>query len=136
MYETFEHTADLGLRVRAADLGGLFSEAGRALMTLLVEDPGAVPESRIEHVELSAGRLDDLFRDWLQEMLYLFEARRLVGTTFSCSLSDRTLSATVRGATYDPRRHGGLEQIKAVTYHGLRLERTPEGYQAEVILDV
>src|SRR5689334_13740816 len=32
MYETFEHTADLGLRIRAPDLDTLFAEAGRALL--------------------------------------------------------------------------------------------------------
>ena len=32
MYEHFEHTADLGLRVRAADLDALFAEAAEALV--------------------------------------------------------------------------------------------------------
>ena len=31
MYELFEHTADLGLRVRAADLDSLFNEAAQCL---------------------------------------------------------------------------------------------------------
>ena len=30
MYETFEHTADLGLRIRAASLNALFAEAAEA----------------------------------------------------------------------------------------------------------
>ena len=39
MYETFEHTADLGLRIRADDLNTLFAEAGRALFSVIVENP-------------------------------------------------------------------------------------------------
>ena len=35
MFEVFEHTADLGLRMRAADLSTLFAEAGRALLSVL-----------------------------------------------------------------------------------------------------
>ena len=38
MYETFEHTADLGLRIRAVDLNTLFAEAGQALFETIVED--------------------------------------------------------------------------------------------------
>ena len=38
MYETFEHTADLGLRVRAPDLGQLFTEAAQALLQWLDDD--------------------------------------------------------------------------------------------------
>ncbi len=36
MYEIFEHTADLGLRVRAPDLETLFVEAARALFSVIV----------------------------------------------------------------------------------------------------
>ena len=42
MYETFEHTADLGLRVRAADLDTLFAEAAACLFSAIVEDPATV----------------------------------------------------------------------------------------------
>ena len=42
MYETFEHTADLGLRVRAPDLDTLFAEAAGALFAAIIEDPGTV----------------------------------------------------------------------------------------------
>ena len=53
MYETFEHTADLGLRVRAADLDSLFAEAAQCLFSAIVEDLTTVqPLKRVE-VQLS-----------------------------------------------------------------------------------
>ena len=73
MYETFDHTADLGLRVRAADLSTLFAEAGLALLSSLVEDPGAVrPERRLD-IELPADDVEYLLFDWLKALLYRFE---------------------------------------------------------------
>ena len=42
MYELFEHTADLGLRVIAPDLDTLFAEAGACLFSAVVEDLGTV----------------------------------------------------------------------------------------------
>ena len=36
MYELFDHTADLGLRIRADSLSELFSEAARALFSAIV----------------------------------------------------------------------------------------------------
>ena len=50
MYETFEHTADLGLRIRAADLPSLFADAGRGLFSIIVADLDqhrAAPEWRL-----------------------------------------------------------------------------------------
>ena len=42
MHETFEHTADLGLRIRAADLDMLFVEAAQALFETIVLDLASV----------------------------------------------------------------------------------------------
>ena len=36
----------------------------------------------------------------------------------------------------DPKRHRLLHEIKAITYHGLKVERTARGWQAEVIVDI
>ena len=38
MYETFEHTADVGLRVRAVALNDLFAEAAQGLASLQIAD--------------------------------------------------------------------------------------------------
>jgi SHS2 domain-containing protein len=53
MFETFDHTADLGLRNWAADLNTLFAEAGQALFSTIVEDPASVRPERELKVELS-----------------------------------------------------------------------------------
>ena len=37
MYELFEHTADLGLRVEAQDLDALFRDAAEGLFSIIVE---------------------------------------------------------------------------------------------------
>jgi len=42
----------------------------------------------------------------------------------------------VRGETCDPARHSLAHEVKAVTYHGLAVEQVPDGWRAEVILDI
>ena len=42
MYELFEHTADLGLRIQATTLEELLVEAARGLLAMLVANPGEV----------------------------------------------------------------------------------------------
>ena len=53
MHETFDHTADLGIRVRAADLDTLFAEAATALFSVLVEDLNTVHATIRIEVELT-----------------------------------------------------------------------------------
>jgi SHS2 domain-containing protein len=136
MFEVFDHTADLGLRIQAADLSGLFAEGARALSSVIVSNPDAVEprDSLMLHV---AGRdLEYLFVDWLDELLFLFESKRFLASEFETELDDTGLSATVRGEPCDPARHVLAHEVKAVTYHGLTVEQSSDGWRAEVILDI
>ena len=53
MYELFEHTADLGLRVSAADLDTLFAEAAACLFSGVLEDIDSVRPEQSVTVELA-----------------------------------------------------------------------------------
>jgi len=136
MYETFEHTADLGLRMRAKDLEGLFAEAARALFSVLVADLETVRPLRGVAVSLEERKRDELLHDWLAELLYRFDAERLLLSEFDVHLTGSGLTATARGEPIDPTRHQLDTEVKAVTYHGLKVEPTGDGWLAEVIVDI
>ncbi len=136
MYEHFEHTADLGLRIRAASLEELYAEAGRALTAALVARPDAVQPTQRRTIRLDAAEPDDLLHDWLAELLYLFETERLLFSRFDVSLPSGGLEAAAWGDRADPARHEVEMEIKAITYHGLKLEPDAGGWLAEVIVDL
>lgn len=135
MYEVFEHTADLGLRIRAADKETLFAEAGRALFSIVV-DLAAVQPRQEESIRVDGHELDYLLFDWLNELLYAFETRRMVFCDFAVTLDERGLSAVVRGEPLDPDRHRVDHEVKAITYHGLKVQPDEGGWLAEVIVDI
>jgi SHS2 domain-containing protein len=136
MYETFDHTADVGLRIRADSFEELLIEAGRALVSVLVEDPAAAAPDREETIELAADGPDDLLFDWLSELVFRFATRRFVAREFALDATETKLRARLRGWRFDPARHAGGHEVKAITYHALRVERTDDGWIAEVILDI
>ncbi len=136
MYETFEHTADLGLRVRAPDLDTLFAEAARALFSVLVENPDAVADTLTVEFEIVGDDRELLLFDWLKELLYRFDAERLLFHRFEVHVRPDGLLATVRGELLDRSRHELGHEVKAITYHGLRVEQSAEGWLAEVIVDI
>jgi SHS2 domain-containing protein len=136
MYETFAHTADVGLRVKAPDLNTLFAEAGQGFFTLIVSNLSDVElRSRVEfHI---AGRdLAYLLADWLNELLFVFESRRLLLREFEVTVDPDGLKAVARGETVDEGRHVLDHEVKAVTYHGLRVEQLNGDWLAEVIVDI
>ncbi len=140
MYETFEHTADVGLRARAADLNTLFGEAARAMFSVMAGDLLAVRPLEEVSIRLEPDDIEALLRNWLGELLYIFHVRKLLLSEFSVSIDDNLgdwgLSATARGEPLDAVRHKADVEVKAVTWHGLKVERTADGWLAEVIVDI
>jgi SHS2 domain-containing protein len=136
MYEVFEHTADLGLRVRAATKEELFAEAGRGLMAMIVANLDAVSPVQSRTLEIRGGDLSLLLFDWLNELLYAFEADKLLLSRFDVRLEGDTLRAVCWGEEMDPQRHVMEHEVKAITYHQLRVEETEGGWLAEVIVDI
>ena len=136
MYETFDHTADLGLRVRAADLDGLFAEAAEALFSAVVEDLRTVRPVREIAVRLAGEDREYLLFDWLKALLYHFDADHLLFSRFEVRLADGGLTGKAWGEPLDRSRHELSHEVKAISYHGLRVEQTAGGWEAEVIVDI
>jgi SHS2 domain-containing protein len=136
MFEVFPHTADVGLRVRAANLAALLVEAGRGFTSLLVENLEAIEPRQTVAFAIEGSDPDYLFFDWLNELLYTFETRHLLFSRFEVTPREAGIDATAWGEALDLARHRTHHEIKAVTYHRLRVEASEDGWTAEVILDI
>jgi SHS2 domain-containing protein len=136
MYETFEHTADLGLRIRAADLPTLFAEAAQALFSVIVEDLATVCPLQPIDVRLEENDCELLLFDWLKELLYHFDAEHMLFGKFEVKLDGGSLTATAWGEPLDRTRHVLEHEVKAITYHGLSVVEVEGGWEAEVIVDI
>ncbi len=136
MHELFEHTADLGLRVRAADLNTLFAEAAECLFSAVLEDVGAVRPTQPVTVELAGMNREFLLFDWLRDLLLKCDEDHLVFGKFEVRVRDDGLTGTAWGEPLDPARHMLAHEVKAITYHELKVVPDGDGWLAEVIVDI
>jgi SHS2 domain-containing protein len=138
MYEVFDHTADIGIRIKAATLEDLFREAGEALFSLIVANLEDVePRQRLSFsLSLRNDEYDYLLFDWLNELLFTFDTRQIVLSKFDAKISSSGLQATALGESIDPARHRLEHEVKAITYHGLKVTQEDEQWLAEVIVDI
>lgn len=133
-FEILEHTADVGVRAEGATLADCFEQATLGLADIMgIWRPG---EGEEFSVALEAGDPGALLVDWLSEILWLHDSRDSDLAGLEIRSADKTaVSGTVR---LSPRGDDPAEgtQVKAVTYHQLRVEETERGWIAEVYLDV
>ncbi len=135
-YEIVEHTADLGIRVRGKDLQDLFINAARAVFDIIASSCQAkTPECRKINITQKADDVEQLLVNWLNELLSLSAVKGLIFTDFKIKKLDaHNLEAVVSGA--DSSGYAMNKEIKAATYHELKVRKSSAGWQAEVILDV
>src|SRR5207245_8807256 len=131
-----EHTADLGLRIHAADLNQLFVEAAQALFSTIVDDLRTIELKQKIDVSLQGDDLGYLLFDWLNELLYRFDTEHLLFGKFDVRIENQNLHASAWGEPFDPSRHSLAHEVKAITYHSLKVEKEKDGWLTEVIVDI
>jgi len=139
-YELIEHTADIGIRVKGKDLEELFRNAAGAMFDIIAQRKSPrhhVTTSPVEKINLKqeAENLEELFINWLNELLSLSATKEKIFCDFKFKrLSERNLEAGAYGCAIKDYKINA--EIKAATYHQLKIEQTKAGWQAEVIFDV
>jgi len=130
-YTIIDHTADLGIIVRAPDVIGLFTEAALALIEIM---GGKAKRSDREIVLYVEGYdREDLLIRWLEEIRYRIESSGLSISALNIdTLTAQHLEARIEVA----RRTTPLKTcIKAVTYHALEILQVDNLLQTTIIFD-
>ena len=135
-FEIIDHTADVGIIAYGTDMRQLFSNAALALFSLIIDTESI--EGKLQHnLEVTSKDRDDLLVEWLNELIYLFDAEHILFNRFEIeSLSRNQLKAICYGESFDPLRHKIKTGVKAATYHLLKIDKNNSGYKAQIIFDI
>lgn len=133
-------TSDVTFRARAATVEELFRSAAEAATNLMVRSPDELRLSTTVEVRVEAGALDLLLLRYLEELVYRKDVDGLLlrpgEVRIARTVDGYRLEGTLAGEPLDPGRHQLEADVKAVTLAGLRVEPCPEGWEAQVTLDV
>ena len=136
MREIFEHTADAGIRAESPTLSEAFNEVSLAFTEIVTG--GIVPDSNNHFkVEIEATTLDSLLVNYISHLIYLFDTENFLVSSADITVKTRscTISGTLEGDFYDESKHGYGVEIKAVSYHMLKISEGPPS-EIVVILDL
>jgi SHS2 domain-containing protein len=135
-FEVLEHPADVGFRAWGDSLEEIFGNCAHALISVIM-DPSNISSSEHWKLEAEGSDLESLLVNWLNEVLFHVDTRRLVFDRFLISFTEPfRLLCQATGEARTPARHPVRVSVKAVTYHQLRLFETEGRWIAEVFVDV
>ena len=135
-FEIFDHTADAGLRIRAATPADLVRPATEGLYAIIGELVAAgQPSARA--MEFTGSDASILLRDYLAELLLFFERDAAMAVAVDVdAFAEGRLAVTVRLSPIDTERSEYHREVKAITYHELDIRTIPGGCEATVIVDI
>jgi SHS2 domain-containing protein len=130
-YQEIEHTADWELHVWAPDIFKLLSISAVGMyalsQTTLMETPKVEREFEIKFQDR-----ESMIVDFLTELLFFEEDEGLAFNSFQITKAEDVFKFVVTGAPI--KEHG--KEIKAVTYHGLKVNETARGLEVSIVFDV
>lgn len=130
-YKELSHTADWAVCVWADDLEGLYSTAADAMTALMgIQAGGSSLVSRSFH--LQAEDAESLLVAYLSELLYIMELEQLTPARQELKVEARNLE----GLVWLQPILSLNKEIKAVTFSGMQIKSSPQGFQVEIVFDV
>lgn len=134
-FEVLGHTPDVGLKVYGNTLKEVFENAAVGMFSLIT-DIENVKLSLSEEVYIEAEDRESLLVEWLNELIYRFEVKYRIYKRFEIFEWDGEyhLHAIAYGEPLDLGRHQLMTQIKACSYHMLKVERN-DLWLAQVVFD-
>jgi len=133
-------TADIAFEATGRDLPELFSDAADATTNVMIDNIEAIQARETRQIKVSNDKLDMLLFDFLQELIFLKDAERLLLRIQEVQIDHRDkmyiVKATAGGETLDAERHHQRADVKAVTLHNFVVEQTDDGWKARVLLDI
>lgn len=137
-YEIIPHTADIGVKVFGEDLKQLFENAAFGMFSIIADLDGLKRENSISlEIESTAENYEELLVAWLDELLYNFYIKQMIFFDFDViKIESRYLSARVYGRHIGDNRNRLKTEVKAVTFHQLKIQEGQDGFVTQVIFDV
>lgn len=136
-FETFEHTADIGIRGIGKTMEQAFEEAAKAMFSVMVNIKAVEPTKGIKLIiQIGGMKKDGLFVEWLNRLVAEKDISGMMFSKFKVKIDDKRLVGTAWGELFDPKKHKPEVEVKAATYSQLKVEKKKGKWIAQCILDI
>ena len=139
MFELFEHTADIGIRGFGKTREEAFSEAAKAMLSVMVDLKSVSGKRKVELKE-KADSAENLLAEFLNEILFTMDTKEMIFSEAKVKEIREEkgkfhLSAVLLGEKKS-KNHRFMTEVKAATYSQLKVAEEEGKWVAQCIVDV
>ena len=139
-FRYLDHTADVFVEAYGDTLETAFENAALSMFEFMTDTEMVASETE-EILEIEGRDESALLYNWLEALLVRFEVSNMLYSKFKIkqiaeSLKGFRLKAVIQGEKLDPQRHVQKTGVKAVTYHEMKIDKTPKMVTVKFLLDI
>jgi SHS2 domain-containing protein len=143
-YNYLEHSTDAFVQARGSNLDELFVNCAKGLINIMF-DIDKVENLESFTITADSEDLENLLYDWLEKVLLKILVEQIVFSRFSIAIFEEYsnfmekkyfLKAHVGGEKVNYDKHDYKIEIKAITYHELKIQRIDSAYVATFLVDL
>ena len=133
-FKFLEHTADIKFRAYGESLNEIFENCALAVSNYLSRTK-KIKNKNKKIIKLKGEDNESLLYDFLDELIYLLDAKNFVVSKAKVKIKDNSLEAEIFGDSVS--NYKDLDYIKAATYSEMYIKRKKDKtWEAQVVLDV
>ncbi len=135
-----DHTADEAIEVIAESVEELFTAAAYGMKDVLVE-PFQTDAISVKQFYLQESSLEELLVKFLDEINFYFQTERWIIVDVRTLKIERAsdgykLFAEADGEHYIEQKHILKHEIKAVTFHQMKIIESNNGFTTRIVFDI
>ncbi len=126
------------VQVDAPNLEEAFVQAGRAVVDTTI-NASSVRRGESLKIEASGSDMRHMLYSWLEEIIYKMITKGFAISQIEVDKIDRvkySIHGIIHGEPIDLKKHGFKVEIKAPTFHDMRIDENPKGVSMRFLLDL
>ena len=135
-YELIDISGDVGIKAFGRDCAEAWVTAGIGMYGLIT-DLEKVAEGKTVEIAVTSDSPEGLLVKYLNELIFRFDTYYFIGKRIEVmEFTEGLIRVTVYGEEFDPRRHEQRLLLKAATYHNIKVKKSGDRCEVEVIFDI
>jgi len=127
--------ADICFEAYGKTLNEVFENSAYAFFDMTA-NPKTIQTKITKEITLKNNDQQNLLYDFLSELIFLKDSEQLIFKNVKVTIKNNQLKAILEGDKINPEKQELRNDIKAVTMHLFKLEKTKTGYLARVVVDI
>ncbi|PIN75166.1 hypothetical protein COV18_04415 [Candidatus Woesearchaeota archaeon CG10_big_fil_rev_8_21_14_0_10_37_12] len=132
-----EAIADIAFEAEGKNLNDLFQSAAEATIVSMA-DPATIKNNITKIITKKANTIKELLFELIEEIIYLKDKDAIVfhSVTVEVNEEKKTCTATLTGDDINHETQALRNDVKAITMHYYTVEKTTDGWEAHIVLDI